>query len=123
MPTYTFACGLCGARHELTMGITQYARERPAPHHCGRAMVRVIERAPALMLGNDRLYQGLRAPDGTDISSRAKHRQYMKDHDLTTVDDFKGTWERAAREREQLLQGTDPARGDDIAAAIHKLGG
>jgi hypothetical protein len=50
-------------------------------------------------LWNDRSYDGLRATDGTDISSRTKHREYMKKHGLTTADDFKNTWDKAAEQR------------------------
>jgi len=40
------------------------------------------------LLWNDRDYDGLRATDGSDISTRTKHREYMKRTGLTTVDDF-----------------------------------
>lgn len=71
----------------------------------------------------DRHYDGLRAPDGarTDISTRAKHREYMKRHDLTTVDDFKGTWDQAAKARANIQRGIDPARRRDVERAIHQL--
>ena len=41
---------------------------------------------------SDAHYDGLRATDGTDISTRKKHREYMKRHGLTTTDDYKQTW-------------------------------
>jgi len=43
---------------------------------------------PGLQIMTDSHYDGLRATNGTDISTRAKHRQYMKDNGLTTIDDF-----------------------------------
>lgn len=58
-------------------------------------------------LAGDRHYDGMRAPDGTDISTRTKHRQYMKDRGLTTADDFKGEWARAAKEREKIRTGAE----------------
>ena len=57
-------------------------------------------------LAGDRHYDGLRATDGTDISSRSKHRAYMKEKGLTTADDFKETWAKSNREREALRDGT-----------------
>ena len=57
-------------------------------------------------LAGDRHYEGLRAPDGTDIGSRTKHRDYMRSRGLTTADDFKGQWKSAAKEREGLRSGT-----------------
>lgn len=56
-------------------------------------------------LAGDRHYDGMRATDGTDISTRTKHREYMKANGLTTVDDFKNTWKDAAKERENMRSG------------------
>lgn len=70
-------------------------------------------------LWGDRGYEGLRATDGTDISTRSKHRAYMKANDLTTIDDFKGEWDTAARKREAALAGFDPTRKHDIADVIY----
>jgi predicted nucleic acid-binding Zn ribbon protein len=123
MPTYSFACSTCGATRDTVMSIAQYTRAPPAHACCGQPMHRHFATAPGLAMVNDTHYAGLRAPDGADISSRAKHRAYMKQHNLTTVDDFKHTWERAARERQDRLAGQDATRATDIATAIHKLGG
>lgn len=74
------------------------------------------------VLWNDRHYDNLRATDGTDISSRAKHREYMKINGLTTVDDFKETWAKAAKEREDYFAGRrGSVTKEDIARAIHQL--
>jgi hypothetical protein len=51
------------------------------------------------------VYGGLQATDGADISSRKKHREYMRRNGLTTADDFKQTWENAAKERAKFYQG------------------
>jgi hypothetical protein len=56
-------------------------------------------------LHGDRHYDGLRASDGTDISTRTKHREYMKRNGLTIADDFKGEWAKAERERRDRLDG------------------
>lgn len=58
----------------------------------------------------DRFYEGARATDGTDIGSRKRHRQYMKDHNLTTVDDFKNTWADQAKQREAVKEGRMPSK-------------
>lgn len=53
----------------------------------------------------DRFYEGLKATDGTDIGSRRKHRQYMKDNNLTTMDDFSDAYyakQKAAKRREYV---------------------
>jgi hypothetical protein len=57
-------------------------------------------------LAGDRHYDGLRAQDGTDISTRTKHRDYMKSRGLAMADDFKGTWAAAEKERQALRDGT-----------------
>ena len=70
----------------------------------------------------DSHYEGLRATDGTDISSRAKHREYMKTHGLTTMDDFKDEWKKAAEKRADFFQGrTGAVTREDIGQAIHQL--
>ena len=37
---------------------------------------------------SDAHYDGLVATDGTDIGTRKKHREYMKQNNLTTMDDL-----------------------------------
>jgi hypothetical protein len=68
-------------------------------------------------------YDGLQAPDGTDISTRTKHREYMKRHNLTTMDDFSGTWSRAQAQRDAYrTEGRGGAvTREDIGRAIHHL--
>ena len=74
-------------------------------------------------LAGDRHYDGLVAPDGTDISSRTKHREYMRANGLTTADDFKDTWARAERQRDAYrTKGIGGAVSrDDIGRAIYQL--
>jgi hypothetical protein len=75
------------------------------------------------LLWNDRHYDGLRALDGTDISSRSKHREYMRRHGLTTVDDFTNHFERAAKERADYYTtgGDHRARRKAVERAIYEL--
>ena len=72
----------------------------------------------------DRHYLGLRAPDRnrTPIDSRVKHREYMKRHDLSTMDDWKETWQKAAQERSKRLEGYDPSRKADVVQTLRKRG-
>lgn len=73
-------------------------------------------------LWNDRHYDGLRATDGTPIDSRTKHREYMKINGLTTMDDFKGTWDKAAKDRADYYQGKrGSVSRQDVARAIAHL--
>jgi hypothetical protein len=57
-------------------------------------------------LAGDRHYDGLRATDGADISSRTKHRAYMRERGLTVAGDYKETWAKAQKERDALRAGT-----------------
>ncbi len=72
-------------------------------------------------LWGDRSYDGLKAPDGTDISSRTKHRDYMKATGLTTADDFKETWAKAQVARERYMQQGGSFSRSDVERAIHQL--
>jgi len=78
-------------------------------------------RADSGALWGDRSYDGMRAPDGTDISTRTKHREYMKAAGVTTMDDFKDTWARAKVERENYYQNGGSFKRADIERAIYKL--
>jgi hypothetical protein len=80
-------------------------------------------RAGDAALWGDRHYDGLRAPDGSDISSRAKHKAYMKATGLTTTDDYKGEWSRAKEARENYQRSGGTVSKRDIASAIAKLRG
>ncbi len=125
MPTYDYACEKCGREDELFRTISDYLHNPLPLFCCGVQMQRRIKVAPGLAVHNalagDRHYDGLRASDGTDISTRSKHRQYMRERGLTTVDDYRGEWARAAKERAELREGVDPSRRPDIVRAIAEL--
>lgn len=72
-------------------------------------------------LWGDRHYDGVRATDGTDISSRKKHREYMKANNLTTVDDFKETWAKAQQERESFHTQGGSIKRQDIERAMYQV--
>jgi hypothetical protein len=78
-------------------------------------------RADSGALWGDRSYDGLKAPDGTDISSRTKHREYMKATGLTTADDFKETWAKAQESRERYFKQGGTFSRSDVERAIHQL--
>lgn len=73
---------------------------------------------------SDRIYSDkpFKAPDGTVIDSRKKHRDYMRRNGVTTMDDFKGTWDAAAKRREAVFTGTHDreARREAVARAVEK---
>lgn len=72
-------------------------------------------------LWGDSSYAGLKAPDGTDISSRTKHREYMKAKGLTTADDFTDSWAKAKESRERYMTEGGSFKRADIERAIHQL--
>jgi hypothetical protein len=77
---------------------------------------------PQVPVIGDRHYDGLCATDGADISTRVKHRAYMKRNGLTTVDDYKNEWQEAQARRERFYAlGYDPTRNADVARAVHAL--
>ena len=89
----------------------------PADEYVPEALARD---APIMM---DRFYENTAATDGTDIGSRRKHRQYMKEHGVTTADDFKGQWKQAQERREAVKHGhlPDPKRREALERAMYKL--
>lgn len=72
-------------------------------------------------LWNDRHYDGVRATDGTDISTRKKHRDYMKRNNLATVDDFKQTWAQAQNARENYYTRGGSIQRSDIERAMYQV--
>lgn len=77
-------------------------------------------RADSGALWGDRSYDGMRATDGTDISTRSKQREYMKANNLTTADDFKETWAKAKESRERYYQRGGSFTKADIERAIYQ---
>jgi hypothetical protein len=70
----------------------------------------------------DRYYEGTAATDGTDIGSRKKRKEYMKRHGLADADDFKETWAKAQREREEFRAGRarDPLLREQLNRAFYE---
>jgi hypothetical protein len=75
---------------------------------------------------SDRSYSGtpFKAPDGTIIDSRKKHRDYMRRTGLATADDFKGVWAKAKQEREAFYEGRSQSHArevrEDLRRAVEK---
>lgn len=78
-------------------------------------------RNDAGVLWGDRHYDGLKATDGTDISSRTKHREYMKANNLTMAEDFTNTWAQAQQAREQYYERGGSFSKADIARAMEMV--
>ena len=110
MPTYDYQCQHCGVRDSRVQTIGAYSNSPDVPV-CERhgPMLRRLSVVPGLALHNalagDRHYDGLAATDGSNISTRSRHRQYMKEHDLTMATDYTNTWAKAQKEREALRTG------------------
>jgi hypothetical protein len=74
--------------------------------------------------GTEELTHGnIRAPDGTDISSKRKRREYMHRAGVTDSSDFSSSWEKAAKERADFLAGgkSDPALRYAVGKAEYEL--
>ena len=129
MPTYSFKCQSCGSEQEVRRSIRQHA-DNPLPFFCcQQPMDRYFPPqrfvASENPLAGDRGYDGLRAQDGTDISSRSKHRAYMKQHGLTTADDYTESWAKAEAKRDEYRQGKGggAVTRNDIAETIARMSG
>lgn len=79
-------------------------------------------RAGDAVMWGDRHYEGLRTTDGVDISSRSKHRDYMRATGLTTFDDYKGEFRRREDERNAYRSGAQGSvNREAIERAIYQL--
>lgn len=84
------------------------------------------EVAARLQISMDRHYENTVATDGTDIGSRRKCEEYMKRHGLARPEDYKETWAKAQKAREEwYTQGGGAKeraeRREDIGRAIYQL--
>lgn len=109
MPTYDYQCEECGRNESVFQTIREYINSPVRPTCCCVKMERKLSVVPGVALANalanDRHYQDMKGPNGEDLSSRTKHREFMKQTGLTTVDDYKGFFGEKQREREALRQG------------------
>lgn len=64
------------------------------------------ERALDAPILSGRFYENVQSPiDGSDIGSRTKHREHMKQHNVTIATDYAGEWEKAKAQREAMQKG------------------
>lgn len=69
------------------------------------------------------LYDGQRALDGTDVSTRRRFNEYLRTRGLAMADDFKGQWQQAAQKREAYRTGQqkNPKLREAIGRAAYQL--
>lgn len=71
----------------------------------------------------DRFMEGDRAPDGSDIGSRRKRKDWMRATDTVEFDDFKGARERRQKELEARARGEfkpDKALREHLGRELYK---
>jgi hypothetical protein len=71
----------------------------------------------------DRFMEGDRAPDGSDIGSRRKRKDWMRATDTVEYDDFKGARERRNKELEARARGElkpDKALREHLGRELYK---
>ena len=130
MPTYTYKCPVCDHVEDVVQSISSYCAEPRVPT-CAEHPEVIMQRSFSVStefsglanaLAGDRHYDGMRASDGTDISTRTKHREYMKRTGLTTASDYTETWKAQENVRKAELSGTarDRELRETIARAFHE---
>lgn len=82
------------------------------------------EYADSGALWGDLGYRETKGPAGEDLSTRTKHREFMRSRGLTTADDFSGEWAKAAKERDDFHRtgGDHKVRREHIERAIYEAG-
>lgn len=83
----------------------------------------VASRVGDSALWGDRHYANTTGPNGEDLSSRSKHRAFMKATGLTTTDDFSSDWSRAKESRENYQRNGGSISRGDVQRAISRLKG
>jgi hypothetical protein len=69
----------------------------------------------------DMHYEGLRGPQGEDISTRTKHKEFLKASGLALADDYKNEWAQAQKQRDAFQQGASSKdRREQLARAFHQ---
>lgn len=68
-----------------------------------------------------RFYENQCTVEGHDIGSRRKHREYMKQNNLTTMDDYKETWKRAEHIRKHGDPADRKARREAVGRAAYEV--
>lgn len=103
-----------------------YELGTPEAEEAWEAKVKMMEgpaRADYMVMG-DQFYDGQRAPDGSDVSTRTKHREYLKRSGLVTFDDYKETFAKEQSRRDAYHSGErGTVSRKDIERTIAQLTG
>lgn len=77
----------------------------------------------ALTATEELVYGKTQGADGSDISSRSKHRAYMKQNGLALAGDFTEHWKKAEKERERVLSGQADSKAtkETIGRELYRL--
>lgn len=76
------------------------------------------------MVMGDQYYDGQKAPDGSDVSTRTKHREYMKRTGMVTFDDYASTFAKEQARRDAYHSGEKgTVSRKDIERTIAQLTG
>lgn len=69
----------------------------------------------------DMHYEGMRGPQGEDVSTRTKHREFLKASGLAMADDYKNEWAQAQKQRDAFQQGASSKdRREQLDRAFYK---
>lgn len=79
-------------------------------------------RGPSLK-SEEEVFGKLQATDGTDLSTRKRHREYQKAHGLALADDYRETWAKAEERRAEAFTGKANSKAirESVEKAIYKL--
>lgn len=115
MPTYLYHCDHCDTHFDRFCSISEYTKD-PVAKHCGKKARRIIQ--PPMIASNSH-WDGKVATDGTDISSRTKHADYLKKNDLVPFEP--GMFDSAIKKREDFYKtgGDHTTRKQQIADIVN----
>lgn len=71
----------------------------------------------------EEVFGKLQHSDGTDLSTRKRHREFMKSRGLTLSDDYKDHWAKAEQRRADLFSGKGSDKGvrQSLEKAVYQL--
>lgn len=72
----------------------------------------------------EEVYGRVAATDGTDLSTRRRHREYMKANGLAMHSDYTETWEKAKKQRDNIAAGgkfDTERRREAVARAMYEV--
>lgn len=85
-----------------------YVPGTPEAEEAWEAKVQMMNgprRSADYMVMTDGYYDGQQAPDGSDVSTRTKHREYMKRTGMVTFDDYAQTFQKEQARRDAYHSG------------------